>query len=192
MKQAKTSWATLAAVALAVTVTAQDKRPAAAPAMPPVPQPGPEHALLKGDEGVWDATIEIITPPGTQGPPPSKGTETNSLMGGMWLITDFTSDMMGTPFAGHGMLGWDSNKKKYVSVWTDNMSPGLMAGEFSYDAGKKTMTGYMEGPDMTGKLVKTTSVTEWKDPDTRVFTMYAPGPDGKETPGLRITYKRRK
>jgi hypothetical protein len=35
-------------------------------------------------------------------------------------------------------------------------------------------------------------VTEYKDPDTRVFTMYFPGPDGKEAPGMRITYKRRK
>ena len=36
---------------------------------------------------------------------------------------------------------------------------------------------------------KTKETTEWKDADTRVFTMYAP--DGK-TPVMRITYKRRK
>jgi hypothetical protein len=36
------------------------------------------------------------------------------------------------------------------------------------------------------------AVTQMKDDDTRVFTMYAKGPDGKEAPTMRITYKRRK
>ncbi len=47
----------------------------------------------------------------------------------------------------------------------------------------------MEGPDQSGAVTKTKQTTEWKDADTRVFTMYAP--DGK-TAGMRITYKRRK
>lgn len=190
MKPVRTAWGTLAALALAVTVAAQDNKPPAEAMAEP--KPGPEHALLKSSDGVWDATIEVIAPPGAQAPPPFQGTETNTLLGGLWLVTDFKSDMMGTAFAGHGMAGWDPHKKKYVQVWTDNLSPGLMMGEFTYDSAQKTMTGYMEGPDQTGAVVKTKSVTEWKDADTRVFTMYAPGPDGKEVPGLRITYKRRK
>jgi Protein of unknown function (DUF1579) len=49
----------------------------------------------------------------------------------------------------------------------------------------------MEGPDMaTGKTVKTRSVSEMKG-NTRVLTMFAPGPDGKEMQVLRITYTRR-
>jgi hypothetical protein len=39
--------------------------------------------------------------------------------------------------------------------------------------------------------VKTRAVTEYKDNNNRVFSMYAPGPDGKEVLGMRITYKRR-
>ena len=51
------------------------------------------------------------------------------------------------------------------------------------------MTGTMEGPGPDGTLTKTKETTEWKDADTRVFTMYAP--DGT-TPMMRISYKRRK
>src|SRR5262245_57882003 len=173
---------------------------AAAAQMPPVPQPGPEHALLKADEGVWDATVEMLAaPPGTPVPPPAKGSETNTLIGGLWLVTDFKSDFMGAPFSGHGINGWDATKKKYVSVWTDTMSSGLMRGEASYDAAKKTMTGWMEGPDVgphegpnVGQAARVKVTTEYKDADTRVFTMYAPGSTGKEPATMRITYKRRK
>jgi hypothetical protein len=45
---------------------------------------------------------------------------------------------------------------------------------------------------MTGRITKTKAVTQWKDADTRVFTLFATGPDGKDEPGLKITYDRRK
>jgi hypothetical protein len=35
--------------------------------MPPLPKPGPEHQLLKMEEGTWDATVEVI--PGPDAPP---------------------------------------------------------------------------------------------------------------------------
>ena len=37
---------------------------------------------------------------------------------------------------------------------------------------------------MTGKVQKMKAVAEYKDGDTRVFTMCMPGPDGKEAPGM--------
>lgn len=161
-------------------------------AMPPMPKPGPEHEILKNDAGNWDATVEMWEQPGTP-PSMSKGFETNAMgCGGLCLITDFKGEFMATPFQGHGVAVYDMVAKKYTSTWMDSMSPSLMIGSSSYDAAKKTMTGWMEGPDMTGKTVKMKAVTEWKDADTRVFTMYMAGPDGKEFPGMRITYKRQK
>jgi hypothetical protein len=155
--------------------------------MPPLPKPGPEHELLKSDEGTWDATIEMNTP---GGPMTSKGVEVNRRgCGGLCLISDFTGEFMpGTKFEGHGVNAYDPAKKKYVGSWTDSMSAGIMTGESTYDPATKTTTGWMEGPDMTGTMVKMKSVVEHKDPDTRVFTMY--GPDGSA--GMKITYRRRK
>jgi len=72
------------------------------------------------------------------------------------------------------------------------MSAGLSISESTHDAKAKTMTGWMEGPDMTGKVTKTKAVSTWKDPNTRVFSMYSVGPDGKEALGMRITYTRKK
>jgi hypothetical protein len=156
---------------------------------PPLPKPGPEHELLKKDVGTWDATVEMMSPPG----PPSKGTETNVLgPGGMWLISDFKSEMMGAPFQGHGVTGWDPAKRKYVGTWVDSMSTSISLSEGTYDPATKTSTGTIEGPGPDGKPMKMKAVTHYRDDDTRVFTMYNTGADGKEAPSMRITYKRRR
>jgi hypothetical protein len=186
------------AVALGVVLPsaapAQEQKKAnpGTPAMPPAPKPGPEHAGLKQSAGTWDATIEAMWAPGTP-PTVSKGVETSSVgMGGLWLVTDYKGEFMKEPFQGHGVTGYDPAKKKYVSTWVDSMSSALSIGESTYDPAKKTMTGSIEGADTEGKPSKMRAVTEWKDDNTRVFTMYATGPDGKEAPAMRITYKRRK
>ncbi len=160
------------------------------PQPPPMPKPGPEHALFKEDEGTWDAAVEIFVP--GQPPMTSKGVETNTVgCSGLCLITDFKGDMMGSVFHGHGTVAYDALKKKYVGSWTDSMSVGLATTEGTYDPAKKTFNASFEAPDMTGNVMKSRSVTEYKDRTTRVFTMYAPGPDGKEAMGMRITYKKK-
>lgn len=159
--------------------------------MPPLPKPGPEHEVLTRDVGTWDATVEMMEP----GKPPtiSKAVETVSVMdGGLWTLTDFKTNLMNMPFHGHGQNGFDPVKKKYVSSWVDSMSAGITLGEFTYDAKTRTMKGFIEGPDMTGKMMKMNETVEWKDPDTKVFTMAFPAPDGKDVTNMRITYKRRK
>ena len=156
----------------------------------PMPKPGPEHKVLEMDAGTWDATVEMFMP----GAPPttSKGTETNTIgCGGLCLISDFKSLMAGAPFHGHGTSAWDPAKKKYVGTWTDSMSAGISLGESTYDAVTKTASGSMEGPDMSGKIVKSRSVVEYKDVNTRVMQMFTTGPDGKEIPMMKISYTRK-
>jgi Protein of unknown function (DUF1579) len=160
--------------------------------MPPAPKPGPEHEMLKRDVGVWDATVEMQGPPGTPASV-SKGTETVSLIGGgLWQITEFKGEIMGQPFEGRGATGYDPSKKKYVGTWVDSMTAGLSTVEATLDSSKRVMTGTMEGTDPTGAVSRMKEVTEWKDADNRVFTLYIPLPDGKEIPVMKITYKRRK
>ena len=172
-----------AMVAAATTLRAQG---------PPLPKPGPEHDLFKQDEGTWDASVESFMAPGAP-PMTSKGVETNVLgCSGMCLVTNFKGDFGGMPFDGRGTTVYDSAKKKYVGSWADSMSTALMVSESTFDSAKKVMTGYMDGPDMTGKIVKMKSVVEYKADGTRVFTMSSPGPDGKDAVGMRITYTKRK
>ena len=165
--------------------------PPGAPAMPAMPKPGPEHAVLKDQAGVWDATVESFMAPG-QPPVLSKGTETGAMVGDFWLVSDFKTEMMGTPFNGRGTMGYDPARKKYVSSWIDSMTPTLSLGESDYDPATRTFTGWLDGLDYAGQPTKIKAVTVWKDPATRVFTMSLKGPDGKDMTAMRITYTRRK
>lgn len=189
-----------AVLAIAVLVCApvvahardQAQQTGAPQGMPPPPKPGPEHAIFNEDAGTWDAVVEFFAAPG-QPPMTSKGVETNTIgCGGLCLITDFKGEMTGTSFHGHGISTWDVAKKKYVGVWTDSMSQGLGISEGTWDAATRTMSGYMEGPDMSGQVTKIKSVGEYKKDGTRVMTMYSPASAGKETPTMRITYTRKK
>jgi hypothetical protein len=160
----------------------------AAAQAPPMPTPGPEHAVMKEDLGTWDASIEVLAP----GAAPSKGVEVN-VMGcnGLCLVTDFKGQVMGGTFEGHGITTWDPSRKIYVGSWTDSMTAGLATVESTWDAAKKTLNTSMLTPDGSGGTVKLRSTVEYSA-DKRVMSLYTPGPDGKEAPSMRITYTRQK
>jgi hypothetical protein len=180
---------TLLTVGIALGLVAS----ARAQGAPPMPTPGPEHAVLKMDEGTWDAVVEISTGPGAP-PMTSKGVEVNVMgCGGLCLISDFKGEMgPGMMFHGHGTTAYDPAKKKYVGSWTDSMSAGVSMSEATYDAATKKFAGTMEGRDASGALVKSRSVGEYTGADNRLMTMYSTMPDGKEMQTMRITYTRRK
>ena len=162
----------------------------AAAQMPPMPTPGPEHAVLKEDVGTWDASLEMVMP-GAPAMPPSKGVETDVLScNGLCLVTDFKGELMGAPFQGHGVSTWDPTKNKYVGSWSDSMAAGLAVTESTWDAAKKTMNGTMDTPDGQGGTAKLRSTVEFT-PGKRVFSMFIAGPDGKEMPTMRVTYTKR-
>jgi hypothetical protein len=159
---------------------------------PPMPTLGPEHAVLKEEAGTWDASIEVLMA-GAPGSGPSKGVEVNTLScNGLCIASDFKGQIMGAPFEGHGVATWDATKKKYVGTWSDSMTAGLATTESTWDAAKKTMEGTMLTPDGAGGTVKLRSTVVYTADGRRVFTMFMPGPDGKEVPSMRITYTRRK
>src|SRR6185503_17588298 len=114
------SAAALAAVCVLTAAALQDLPKAGGKEAPPqeMPEvkPGPEHAFLAKDAGTWDATITDKNTGVV-----SKGTEVRRMVGGLWLIGDFTSEMNGQPFVGHGITGFDQDKKKYVGAWVDSM-----------------------------------------------------------------------
>ena len=134
-------------------------------------------------EGTWDTTMKFA---GME----SKGSAVYKVeLGGLWLSSTFKGDIGGMAFEGKGYDTYDAGKKKYIGIWMDSMSTAPMHLEGTYDKDKKTLTmsGDAAGPD--GKPAKHTTVTEYKDEDTVLFSMFMG--DGKE-PMFTITYKRKK
>jgi hypothetical protein len=180
---------------------AQDKpKQPAAPAAPAAadaqamtgPTPGPEHKLLEKWVGNWDCDIEMYMDP-AKPPEKSKGKNVAKLAcGGLWLVTDFEGAMMGGPFTGHEVMGYDPPAKKYVFTWVDSWITNLDNGEGSYDAKTNTMNTTMSVRGMTGAMTTSRETDVWKDADTHEWTMFQNGPDGKELKLVAIVYRRRK
>jgi hypothetical protein len=152
----------------------------------------PEHKLLEKYVGTWDAELAMPAPQG-QPAVKSPGKSTCRLTGGgLWLVSDFESTFMGMPFSGHEVFGYDAHDKKYVLNWVDSMSSSFSTGDLSFDAKSRTFEGTIHGRDEKGAAITWRQADVWKDDDTRDWTMYSKGPDGKEAVELTIHYKRRK
>ena len=153
--------------------------------------PGAPHQWLSSTAGSYDLKIKSWHDAG--GPAmEDTGTATRKMMlDGRVLIEDLSSSMMGTPFTGHGMMGYDNVSGKYWSTWTDTMSTGLMVSQGSCDPQKVcTFTGGWNDP-IKKTPVKARMTTRWTSPTTEVFEMYGPGKDGKEMKMIEITYTKK-
>lgn len=155
--------------------------------------PGVHHQHLAVLVGKWDVAAKFMM--GPEGPiQESKGkAEYKSIMGRRFIIEEYSGDMSGMPFEGMNILGYDTMKQKYTSVWFDSMGTIMIYAEGTCDANGKVATYFGEYDDpMTGgktkKKFRNTMKIESKD--KAVFEMYEAGPDGKETRVLELTMTR--
>jgi hypothetical protein len=152
-------------------------------------QPGPKHAELAKQVGEWDADVEHYMP----GMPveKSKGSaKVTMVMNGRFLREDFKGTMMGQPFEGMMLLGYDNNLKRYDSTWIDSMGTGMMVTNSKGDTPEE-LSGSFYCP-MAKKEITARLVTKFVNNGKHIFEMHAPGLDGKEALMMRITYNRKK
>ena len=153
--------------------------------------PGAAHQELAGQAGNYDLKIKSWHEPNAPATEET-GTATRKMMlGGRVLVEDMNSSMMGSPFTGQGLRGYDNVTGKHWSLWMDSMSTGMMTSEGTCDAkGVCTFTGSWNDPITKGpKKVRMTS--RWTNPTTEVFEMFGPGKDGKEMKMMEITYTKK-
>jgi Protein of unknown function (DUF1579) len=131
--------------------------------------------IMEMQAGVWDAEITMTVPDaeGKITKTTSKGEETNRLLGGKWLISDFKGEFFGQSFEGHGTNGFDEKKKKYVGTWVDSMSNHIDLLEGSYDEKTKTLTLNADSENPAdGKPMKMRLETHFNDDGSRVFSEF--------------------
>jgi len=153
--------------------------------------PGESHKMLAKSAGTWSAAISMWMAPGTQ-PTTATGTSTNEMiMGGRYLQTKNTGNMMGQPFEGNGIIGYDNVKKVFIYSWIDNFGTGIetLTGTWD-DAGKSiNFTGTMVDP-ASGKDVPIREVWKMVDDNKQVMEMYA-SMNGKEFKTMEIQFTRK-
>jgi hypothetical protein len=152
--------------------------------------PGPEHARLGQMAGTWKMQITSY-----DGPTPhtDEGTAVFTAgLGGRVVTQAVTSTMNGMPYQGSGTEGYDNVSKKYWSIWTDNMSTGPMTSWGTCDAAGACTYTATYNDAMTGKPAKARLTLKPDGPDKSTFTMFGPGPGGKEVKMMEIVYTRQK
>ena len=156
--------------------------------------PGPQHAAMKKWAGDWECVAKFQMDP-SQAWQEARTTATiTSLMDGRYVQEVASGEMMGMPFSGMGLYGYDNVIGKYVSTWIDNMGTGIMKSEGTADAGGKVIrwSGSMSDP-VTGKPSKARMVTTMIDDDHHTFDMYSVPPGAKkEMKTMTIEYSRKK
>jgi len=153
---------------------------------------GPQHRLLAERAGKWDAAVKFWMAPGAPADESKSTSECTLIMGGRYLGEKLDGGANGMPFSGMGITGYDNLKKKFVGIWVDNMSTGIMASESVGDSDGKVISYVCEMPDpVSGKYKKCRAVETTVDANTRKMESYDIGPDGKEFKSMEIVYTRK-
>jgi hypothetical protein len=152
--------------------------------------PGEPHKLLAKMEGSWTTRTR-----GWQGGKPvmeSIGTcEQKLVLDGHYLQQVYTGDMMGAPFSGINLLGYNNHTKKYESVWIDSMSTAIYFFMGKASADGRTITQECSYDDPVKGPTVWRSVTRIKDDNTQEFEMYITPKDGKKEKMMEMTVTRK-
>ena len=151
--------------------------------------PGAAHQRLDYFTGEWNTSTSIM---GMESEP---GTQTIKwILGGRQLQSNMSGSMMGKPFEGLGLMGYDNYKKKYTSTWCDSISTTLLTSEGLADQTGKvftlfgTMDEWMDGTH--DKAVK--YVYRIVDENTYEFEIHDLGIVPGDTKVISMTATRKK
>ena len=155
-------------------------------------QPGEPHKLFASLAGSWTTQTKEWMEPGKP-PTESTGTaEMKTLLDGRFLYQEYQSQMMGQPFSGIGIDGYDNVTKKYVTAWIDTMGTGIFFMEGTASPDGKTITLKGSHPEPGGGKMSHRAVWTIKDANSQTFEMYGThGHGGKEMKFLEIVYTRK-
>ncbi len=125
--------------------------------------PGAPHEFLQRFVGNWEGEMSMMGMPGS---PTTQTIKTE--LGGRFIRADLQGVLMGEPFSGIGITGYDNYKKKFNSMWIDSVGTVMHYTEGMMDQTGNTMTlwGTMD-EWMTGEQDKPVKyVYHFTDDDT--------------------------
>jgi hypothetical protein len=154
--------------------------------------PGEQHTTLAKENGKWNEEITFYMTP--DAPPTTyKSVCVNEMiLGGRYQKSTHTGEMMGMPFEGNGIIGYDKGRKMWFSTWIDNMGTGIMYSEGNYDKAKNILEfkGTSTDPS-TGKAVSFRQTFKAIDSDHQEMEMFMMN-NGKEFKSMVIKFTRAK
>ncbi len=164
-----------------------------------VAAPGPEHRQIKNFAGDWEIAGKFRMDPNAPWTDSKSTSHAELILGGRFVIQKIKGQPMpemgmNEPFEGFGMIGFDRDKKKYISTWADNMGTMIMTAEGDASEGAHTIsfTSHYQCP-MRHKATWMRTVYKIEGPDKYILQMYGPNDtDGKEFLSGELVHTRKK
>ena len=135
--------------------------------------PGDQQKQMEKCAGNWKTNEKFWMAPGSEATE-SNGTATGEMiLGGRYLVMKHKGTMMGMPFEGMSLDGYDNATKMYISVWVDNMGTGIMymTGKWIEDKKLVEYKGKMTDA-MTGGQSDVRSTMQFKDDGSMYMEMF--------------------
>ena len=153
--------------------------------------PGPHHQHYAEMAGTWKASAKMWMAPGTEPMISEMKAVCEVLMDGRYCAEKIEGTMMGMPFQGMSIAGYDNVKGKHTMVWIDNMGTGTIysEGDCSDNCTVETQIYTYKDP-ATMKDTKVKMVARKIDANKHVLESFTIGEDGKEFKNMEITYTR--
>jgi hypothetical protein len=136
-------------------------------------QPGAKHQKLLPYLGRWDVESTISMGPGNEMKSSMKA-EIAWQIEGRFLKVESKGTLLGMPYQGFGLLGYDNFKQAFTSTWIDNMNTYKLdaQGNLAQDGATLIMYGTLD-EYLTGENDKPVKyVYRWKDADHFSFEVH--------------------
>ncbi|MBS0192092.1 MAG: DUF1579 domain-containing protein [Phycisphaerales bacterium] len=154
--------------------------------------PGKMHEYLAKAAGKWSGKCQNWMAPGTEALVSDCVATSTPVMDGRFVKTEFAGEMMGMPFNGFSLNGYDNVGQKFQAVWVDNMTTGMMVGTGELSADGKTMTwNYQTNCPLTKKPTTMREIETITGPNSKTLEMWGIDPkSGKEYKCTFIEFKK--
>lgn len=153
--------------------------------------PNEHHKALEKRVGSWNAVLKLYPAPGAD-PMISTATCVNTMvLGDRFLESQVEGTVMGMPFVGIGISGFDKTSGKHTTYWIDSMgTQSVFAEGVCSDMCTKEEYMFTTTDPMSGVEKSIRTVTTVSSDSEYVYEWYEQGPDGNAMKTMEIVYTR--
>ena len=152
--------------------------------------PGPIHEMMAKTVGDWNVNTKYWMDPAGEPMETEGKSSVEMILGGRYMKSTHTGTMMGMPFEGINLQGYDNATGEFTAVWIDNMGTGISVSKGKYDEATNSINfeGSMIDP-MTKEDMNFKQVVTFIDDNHFMFEMYS-NYNGQEFKSMVVDYTR--
>jgi len=152
--------------------------------------PGPMHEMMAKTTGEWNVITKYWMDPAGDPMETEGKASVEMILGGRYMKSTHTGTMMGMPFEGINLQGYDNATKEFTAIWIDNMGTGISVSKGKYDESTHSINfkGSMLDP-ITKEDMSFRQVVKTIDDNHFMFEMFMNN-KGQEFKSMVVDYTR--